>query len=215
MVDVVESLQEVERSALLLSFVQIPAVQPIFSELSLATCSPHRSLTPHHTSSSVNTRAVNVLYKIVPSPFSNMAASYNFLSSTDSSAGQLGPMPHIAEDTLVYTIHLPPLSSQASSAESVNLANISSEACAAIINDEVQSLLNAGRGEGQSTWIWHKDAWELKVASTTALGALGSSSEGRRSLEGRMRIGDSVDDEWLVVWLLREVSRKWPELIIS
>jgi hypothetical protein len=124
-------------------------------------------------------------------------------------------MPHIAEDTLVYTIHLPPLSSQANSTQSVTLGDISSEACAALINDQVQALLNAGRREGQTTWIWHKDAWELKVASTTAVGVAGSSSDGSRSLEGRMRIGDSVDDEWLVVWLLREVSRKWPELIIS
>lgn len=36
-----------------------------------------------------------------------------------------------------------------------------------------------------------------------------------RKLQGRMRIGDAVDDEWLVVWLLRQVSSKWPELIIS
>ncbi len=124
-------------------------------------------------------------------------------------------MPHIAEETLVYTVHLPPLSSGASSAKSVALSEISSEACAALINDEVQRLLNAGLREGQSTWIWHKDAWELRVASMSAAGAPGSSSDTRRTLEGRMRVGDSVDDEWLVVWLLREVSKKWPELIIS
>lgn len=29
-----------------------------------------------------------------------------------------------------------------------------------------------------------------------------------------MRVGDAVDDEWLVVWLLREVSRRWPELVL-
>lgn len=28
-------------------------------------------------------------------------------------------------------------------------------------------------------------------------------------LEGRMRVGDSVDDEWCVVWILREISKKW------
>lgn len=35
-----------------------------------------------------------------------------------------------------------------------------------------------------------------------------------RQLEGRMRIGDSVDDEWLVVWLLWEVSKRWKEVAI-
>jgi hypothetical protein len=24
-----------------------------------------------------------------------------------------------------------------------------------------------------------------------------------------MRVGDSIDDEWCVVWLLRELSEKW------
>jgi hypothetical protein len=37
--------------------------------------------------------------------------------------------------------------------------------------------------------------------------------EGR--LEGRMRVGDAVDDEWLVVYLLRQVSKRWPDLIIG
>lgn len=39
-------------------------------------------------------------------------------------------------------------------------------------------------------------------------------TEGGR-LGGRMRVGDAVDDEWLVVYLLREVSKRWPELIIG
>jgi hypothetical protein len=34
-------------------------------------------------------------------------------------------------------------------------------------------------------------------------------------LEGRMRVGDAVDDEWLVVYLLRQVSKRWPDLIIG
>jgi hypothetical protein len=34
-------------------------------------------------------------------------------------------------------------------------------------------------------------------------------------LEGRMRVGDAVDDEWLVAYLLRQVSKRWPDLIIG
>jgi hypothetical protein len=56
--------------------------------------------------------------------------------------------------------------------------------------------------------LWNKDSWELKVISQS------QSHEGGR-LEGRMRVGDAVDDEWLVVYLLREVSKRWPELIIG
>lgn len=39
-------------------------------------------------------------------------------------------------------------------------------------------------------------------------------TDGDHKLEGRMRVGDAVDDEWLVVWLLTQVSKKWPEFII-
>ena len=46
-------------------------------------------------------------------------------------------------------------------------------------------------------------------------GTVGSAGSLGRKLEGRMRIGDSVDDEWLVVWLLRQVSEEWPEVMIS
>jgi hypothetical protein len=67
---------------------------------------------------------------------------------------------------------------------------------AVLISDYVQSLLI-------QPWLWNKDAWELKPAEGV-----------RGKLEGRMRVGDAVDDEWLVVWLLREVSRRWKELVI-
>jgi hypothetical protein len=40
------------------------------------------------------------------------------------------------------------------------------------------------------------------------------SSTDATKLEGTMRVGDAIDDEWLVVWLLRQVSEKWKELVI-
>ncbi|GBE78093.1 hypothetical protein SCP_0109750 [Sparassis crispa] len=49
--------------------------------------------------------------------------------------------------------------------------------------------------------IWHRDAFELKAVQDP-------DGEGCM-LEGRMRVGDCVDDEWCVVWLLREISAKW------
>lgn len=67
-------------------------------------------------------------------------------------------------------------------------------ALALLITLHVESLL-------VQPWLWNKDSWELKVA-------------GPSKLEGRIRVGDALDDEWLVVWLLREVSRSWSGLII-
>ncbi|WWD09089.1 hypothetical protein V865_007209 [Kwoniella europaea PYCC6329] len=52
-------------------------------------------------------------------------------------------------------------------------------------------------------WLWNKDSWELKVA------------ENGDKLEGTMRVGDAVDDEWLVVWLLKRINEKWQDIIIG
>ena len=95
------------------------------------------------------------------------------------------PLPTIAEDALHYTLHLPTASSS---------TQPDSAALALLITQHIESLLI-------DPWLWNKDGWELKIL-------------GPDKLEGRMRVGDAVDDEWLVVWLLREVSRKWSDLVI-
>ncbi len=99
------------------------------------------------------------------------------------------PLPTIAEDTLHYTLHVP--STQSSSEPD-------SAALALLVSQYVESLLI-------QPWLWNKDGWELKVAERNV---------GSSKLEGRMRVGDAVDDEWVVVWVLREISRRWPELVI-
>ncbi|KIY51330.1 SGT1-domain-containing protein [Fistulina hepatica ATCC 64428] len=93
--------------------------------------------------------------------------------------------PSIAEDTLHYEIWPSPAVSDRASVTSLS----------ACIEVDVNSLL-PGR------FIWHKDPFELKVVANprTPDGWI---------LEGMMRVGDCVDDEWCVVWLLRELSRKW------
>lgn len=101
------------------------------------------------------------------------------------SAPRAFPLPSISEDTLHYVLH------PASASSEADLA-----ALATLISAHVARLL-------PTPWLWNKDAWELKAVSS------------EQRLEGRMRVGDAVDDEWLVVWLLREVSRTWPELVVS
>ncbi|RPD63222.1 SGT1-domain-containing protein [Lentinus tigrinus ALCF2SS1-6] len=98
--------------------------------------------------------------------------------------------PTISEDTLQYTLYLPPDQSD----------RVSATTFAALLTDHVQSLLPGH--------LWHRDAFELKVAPDP---------EGSKDvwvLEGRMRVGDCIDDEWCVVWLLRELSSKW-DLVVS
>ncbi|KAJ6519496.1 SGT1 protein-domain-containing protein [Mycena sanguinolenta] len=91
--------------------------------------------------------------------------------------------PAIAEDTLQYALYPPPELSDKASVTSF----------AACISAWVDLLL--------PDFLWHRDAFELKVASRP------ESQE--CYLQGRMRVGDCVDDEWCTVWLLRQVSSKW------
>lgn len=96
--------------------------------------------------------------------------------------------PHsIADDTLVYTIYPPENASDRPSVISL----------AASISSYVESLL--------PNFIWHRDKFEVKLAQNP-------DGEGW-VLESRMRIGDCVDDEWLAVWLLKQISSKW-DLVI-
>lgn len=139
-----------------------------------------------------------------------MSASFPSLSQS----GRAFPLPTIAEDTLHYVVHLPP---SPSAEKKDDLQPASDPASTALlITQHVESLL-------PKPWIWNRDPWELKVvAPPPSPGAHASSGSTSNSgsaagtkLEGTMRVGDAVDDEWLVVWLLREVSKKWPELVIG
>jgi hypothetical protein len=95
--------------------------------------------------------------------------------------------PAVSEDTLQYTLY-PPLA----------LADKASVTTFAACIDSFVESMTPG-------FIWHRDPFELKVVPDL-------DSEGWM-LEGRMRVGDCVDDEWCVVWLLKEVSMKWDVVI--
>ncbi|KAH9890964.1 SGT1-domain-containing protein [Cubamyces lactineus] len=93
--------------------------------------------------------------------------------------------PTISEDTLQYLLYLPP--GQAD--------RVSATTLAALMTEYAKSLL--------PEHFWHRDSFELKVAPDP---------EGDKDswvLEGLMRVGDCIDDEWCAVWLLREITRKW------
>ena len=91
--------------------------------------------------------------------------------------------PSISEDALQYTVYPPD--------------NLSDKALvttlAVVMQDFADSLL--------PDMQWHRDAFQLKVATNQAAQGF--------VLEGTMRIGDCVDDEWCAVWILREISAKW------
>ena len=95
--------------------------------------------------------------------------------------------PAISEDTLQYALYPP--SGLADKASVTTFA--------ACVQSFVESLTPG--------LIWHRDPFELKVVSDP--------DNNEWMLEGRMRVGDCVNDEWCVVWLLKEISMKWDVVI--
>ena len=53
------------------------------------------------------------------------------------------------------------------------------------------------------SYIWQREAFSL------------APSEDGRSLAGQTSFGESVEDEWFIVYLLREISKKYKDLIIK
>ncbi|KAI9066682.1 SGT1-domain-containing protein [Trametes sanguinea] len=93
--------------------------------------------------------------------------------------------PTISEDTLQYLLYLPEDQSD----------RVSATTLATLMIEYTQSLL--------PDHLWHRDSFELKVAPDP------EGNKDKWVLEGLMRVGDCIDDEWCAVWLLREISRKW------
>ena len=50
-------------------------------------------------------------------------------------------------------------------------------------------------------YIWHVDTFHLSLECLASSGLL--------CLQGRVSFAENVEDEWLVVWLLRSISSKW------
>ena len=91
--------------------------------------------------------------------------------------------PTISEDTLVYRLYPP--------------AGISSKAAITALAVNMKSYVESVLPEMQ----WHRDSFELKVS--------GNPNADGYIIQGHMRVGDCVDDEWCAVWVLREISSKW------
>ncbi|GAA5828236.1 hypothetical protein JCM3770_005413, partial [Rhodotorula araucariae] len=62
-------------------------------------------------------------------------------------------------------------------------------------------------------YIWHKQGLALEVSPLSF--AAPATAIQHRFLQGKSDVTDAVDDEWLLVWLLREVSLRWDDAVIA
>lgn len=102
--------------------------------------------------------------------------------------------PHEAQtDTCTYEIDLP-----ATQSSPAALA----DTCAEIL---------AFAGSLASDYIWHKQPFQLAVSPAPAT----RDKAQHRYLTGRTDVTDAVDDEWFIVWLLRQVTLKWTDAAVQ
>lgn len=59
-----------------------------------------------------------------------------------------------------------------------------------------------------SGYIWHKQPFQLQPAPQT------QQQRGVR-LAGKTEVTDAVDDEWFLVWLLRNVTENWHDAVVA
>ena len=52
-------------------------------------------------------------------------------------------------------------------------------------------------------YIWQREGFTLALSSDAS------------HLEGRTKPGDCVEDEWFIVWLLSQISRRWSNAVVS
>ncbi|KAF3942119.1 hypothetical protein ABW19_dt0205759 [Dactylella cylindrospora] len=103
------------------------------------------------------------------------------------------PRQSLVEDTVEYYLHLIPSPSSATSPKDVktNLERMLPD-----IVKAVEPLINE--------FIWQRDEFNLKLVE----------KDGISYLHGQIEFGESIDDEWFTVFLLREISKRFPQLWI-
>ncbi|KAL4871012.1 hypothetical protein BDV12DRAFT_165106 [Aspergillus spectabilis] len=104
------------------------------------------------------------------------------------------PKPELPDDCVEYSIH-----------------HIPSDPAPAIVDKvadtrtklmEVQKTAAELTKELLKDYIWQRDGFRLEITK----------SEGAATLSGRTNFGDSVEDEWVVVYMLRELTKKHKEI---
>lgn len=62
-------------------------------------------------------------------------------------------------------------------------------------------------------YIWHKQPLQLGVSPLSFAAPTGQKQH--QWLTGKTDVTDAVDDEWFVVWLLRQVTEKWRDAAVA
>ncbi|GAA5900978.1 hypothetical protein JCM5296_004944 [Sporobolomyces johnsonii] len=98
-------------------------------------------------------------------------------------------------DTCTYQIDFPPPSDSPSAL---------TDLCAQIL---------AFVSSSAATYIWHKQPFSLALSPLSFTAP--PSQHQHQWLQGKTDVTDAVDDEWFIVWLLRQVTERWTDAVVA
>jgi hypothetical protein len=106
-----------------------------------------------------------------------------------------------SNDVCHYSLYFPAQVIGATSIESLQALTV------AVLEYVQQLCRNVNDGD---EYIWQREPFNLRPAQEKVQGATAGFC-----LHGSTNIGESVEDEWWIVWLLQEISKKWKEAIVE
>ncbi|KAL1959796.1 hypothetical protein VTO42DRAFT_941 [Malbranchea cinnamomea] len=105
------------------------------------------------------------------------------------------PKPQLPEDCIEYRVYwISPKSEVSNEPDSTRVAlSAVQKAASALVKDFLKD------------YIWQRDSFKLELTK----------EDGFYLLRGRTEYGDSIEDEWVIVYLLRELTVKYPNLWVK
>ena len=125
------------------------------------------------------------------------------------------PKPELPDDAVEYSIyHIP-------SSPAPAVIDEAAETRARLI--EVQRSAADLTKDMLKDYIWQREAFKLEIAKEdgtkyiflSARNLLTVSVVGISSLQGRTNYGDSIEDEWVIVYLLRELTKRHKDIWVK
>ncbi|KAJ9603647.1 hypothetical protein H2200_011833 [Cladophialophora chaetospira] len=104
------------------------------------------------------------------------------------------PKPALPDDCIEYSLYLISPSLDASNDSELRLQL-----------REVQKHATELQRQHVKDYIWQRQGFSLELQK----------EDGLSFLQGRTEYGDSVEDEWVIVWLLRELTKKFDDLWVK
>jgi len=123
------------------------------------------------------------------------------------------PRPALPDDCIEYSLHVIDSKLESSNQSEVRLQ----------LRD-VQKQANELQKQWLNDYIWQRQSFNLEQLNENGEVCMpknrGSQDQSNHSigvsfLRGRTEYGDSIEDEWVIVWLLRELTRKFPNLWVK